>query len=250
MSDRGGFQISLTSATVTFPDRAVRALSEVNLQVSSGEAVAILGASGCGKTTLLRALVGAVRTEGSVGVGEYDAGDHRHQRAIRQQTGVLRQASDLVPQLSGRTNAIMGVTHNFGPREWLDVSRGRTPAPWRQRMALLAAEHRVSHCLDVPASRLSGGERHRVALLRALMGSPRMVLADEPTTGLDQVAASAVVDELLSIVDSTLIVTTHDLDVARRFPRKIGLRNGRVLFDVEVLEAEHIEVLYSSGVHR
>lgn len=144
----------------------------------------------------------------------------------------------------------MGVTHEFAMADWVALVRGRTPSRWLERLNHLAGEHGVTECLESAAGTLSGGERHRIALVRALLGEPRIVLADEPTTGLDPVAAAAVVDELLGIRDATLIVTTHDLDVGRRFPRKIGLRNGRVLFDVQEMSHADIDGLYGSGVRR
>ncbi len=250
MTRSRGFSVSVDALTVEFPGRERPALSNIALEIAPGEHVAILGASGCGKTTLLRSLVGFVPATGRLRVGEYDATSPSAHRLIRRQAGVMRQGSDLVPQLSGRVNALMGVTHEFKPGDWLALGRGRVPARWEARLAHLAREHGVTECLDVPASTLSGGERHRVALVRALLGQPRLVLADEPTTGLDPVAASGVVDELLGITDATLLVTTHDLDVARRFPRKVGLQNGRLLFDVTSMTHEAIDRLYGSGISR
>lgn len=86
--------------------------------------------------------------------------------------------------------------------------------------------------------------------MRALLGQPRLVLADEPTTGLDPIAASGVVDELLAIQNATVLVTTHDLDVARRFPRKVGLQHGRLLFDVTTMTHADVDRLYGSGISR
>jgi ABC-type phosphate/phosphonate transport system ATPase subunit len=250
MTHSRGFSVSVDALTVEFPGRERPALSNITLDIMPGEHVAILGASGCGKTTLLRSLLGVVPATGRLRVGGYDATAPSSHRTIRRQAGVMRQGSDLVPQLSGRVNALMGVTHEFKLGDWLALARGQVPARWEVRLAHLAREHGVSHCLDVPSSTLSGGERHRVALVRALLGQPRLVLADEPTTGLDPVAASGVVDELLGIQDATLLVTTHDLDVARRFPRKVGLQHGRLLFDVTSMTHEAIDRLYGTGIGR
>jgi len=246
-TEERGFAVSLETVSVQFPDRHTRALDQITLKVEPGEQLVIVGPSGCGKTTLLRSLVGAVRSTGNVGVDGRNPALESDRIAIRRRTGVHRQGSDLVGPLSGRLNALLGVTHRLTSWEWVAVTRGKTPERWRDRLDSLATRHNILHCLDVPVAHLSGGERHRVALVRAILGHPSMLLADEPTTGLDPVAARRVVDDLLGTVGPTLIATTHDLEVARQFPRKIGMNSGRVLFDSPTLSADEVAALYGAS---
>ena len=239
--------VDVLQVSVRFPGRSAPALDRLDLHVAPGEKVAVLGPSGCGKTTLLRCVLGAVPFSGRVRVGEDDPAEPRARLRIRHQAGVVRQGSDLVPQLSGGLNALMGVTHTFGPLDWVRIALGTVPPEWQEPLSALAERHGVCHCLRTPAGLLSGGEKHRVALVRALLGGPSLVLADEPTTGLDPVASARVVDHLLDTDGVTLVATTHDLAVARRFPRVVGVREGRVVRDTSSLDADDATAIYGPG---
>ena len=241
-----GCSISLAEVSVRFAERPEPALEGITLTVRPGERVAIVGPSGCGKTTLLRSLVGAVPFTGEIRIGAEDPSDPTERLRIRRGTGVVRQGADLVGPLSGRLNSLLGITHHLSLLDWVTLLRGKTPGAWVAPLERLALRHDVAHCLDTPAAQLSGGERHRVALVRAVLGRPALLLADEPTTGLDPVSARRVVDDLLATETATLLVTTHDLAVARRFPRKIGIHSGRVLFDSHELSAREIDALYGA----
>ncbi len=209
------------------------ALDGVDLRVASGERVVVLGPSGAGKTTLLHALLGdGPRERGDVRVGGRDPFDPAQRTAVRRSTGLVLQGGDLVPRQRVRTAAVTSASHRFGPAGWWAVTTGRTPPAVQQRLLHLATEQGVEHLLDRPVGTLSGGQRRRVALVRALLPDPGLLLADEPTTGLDPATAAGAVDALLRApAGTTLLVTTHDPAVAARFDRVLALRDGRVVHD-------------------
>ncbi|HWB71552.1 MAG TPA: ATP-binding cassette domain-containing protein [Egibacteraceae bacterium] len=240
--------VRIRALTVDFPSRGVRALDGVDLAVAEGERVALLGPSGAGKTTLLRAILAAVRpATGSIRVGGADPFSSAQVRHIRRSTGMLRQGTDLVNGVSARTNALMGTVPGWGARGWLAVLRGRTPAAYAGRLQTLAERHGLSDCLAARVEQLSGGQRQRVALVRALLPAPRLLLADEPTSGLDVRTAATAVASLLAADAATVLVATHDLDVARDFPRVVALRAGRVVYDGPGLDEATVERIYGRG---
>lgn len=218
--------------TVDFPHRRLRALDNLSVHIEQGEHVALLGPSGAGKSTLLRALLGAVAITGSVTVGGLDPCHPKQQRTVRRATGVVRQGGDLVLGLTAATNALMGTSPEWTARDWFAVLCGRVPSRYTQRLRALAERHGIADALRARARELSGGQRQRVALIRALLPGPRLILADEPTSGLDPVNAAAAVDALCALPGTvTVIVATHDLAVAARFPRILALREGRLAHD-------------------
>jgi ABC-type multidrug transport system ATPase subunit len=219
----------------------------VTVTIAEGERVALLGPSGAGKSTLLRALLGAVPATGRVRVGGGDPyRSPREAARIRSGAGVVRQGNDLVLGVSGRLNALMGTAAAWRPRDWLRALTGRTPAPYQRRLDTLAAQHGISRCLRQPARELSGGQRQRVALVRALLNQPRLLLADEPTSGLDPVTAEAAVDALRTAA-ATVLVATHDLAVARQFPRILAMRDGRLAYDGATLDESAAAGIYRPG---
>ncbi|WP_162906977.1 ATP-binding cassette domain-containing protein [Allorhizocola rhizosphaerae] len=231
--------IHTSDLTVDFAHRRLRAVDGLSLRIAAGEHVALLGPSGAGKSTLLRALLGAVCATGSVRVGGMDPYSAAQRRAVRRATGVIRQGGDLVPGLTARTNAFMGSSPEWTVRDWLTVLCGRVPSRYAVRLGTLAERHGVAESLSAPVRELSGGQRQRVALIRALLPGPRLILADEPTSGLDPVNAAAAVDALCALPGSvTVIVATHDLAVAGRFPRILALRDGRLAHDGATIGAE------------
>ncbi|MGH3756834.1 ATP-binding cassette domain-containing protein [Actinophytocola sp.] len=221
--------VSVRDLTVEFADRGLVALDGVSFEIEAGERVALLGPSGAGKSTLLRALLGAVPAAGEVRVGGHDPYG-RSVRKVRRDTGFLRQGDDLILGVSARLNALMGTVAGWRLRGWGAVLTGRVPAGYADRLAELASRHGVGDCLAARASQLSGGQRQRIALIRALLPSPGLLLADEPTTGLDPVTAAAAVDALHD-AGATVIAATHDLAVAATFPRIVALRAGRIVYD-------------------
>lgn len=238
--------ISVKGLTVDFTGRGVRAVDDVDLRVIAGEQVALLGRSGAGKSTLLRALLGAVRpAAGQVRIAGRDPfGPAGEVRTLQRSTGVIRQGNDLVLLLTARLNALMGTAPDWRLRDWATVARGGAPARWAGRLDALAREHGIAEALDARVRDLSGGQRQRVALCRALLPGPSLLLADEPTTGLDPGTARGVIGALRGAQDVTLVVATHDLAVARAFPRVVALRDGAVAYDGNDFDEGVAEAVY------
>jgi ABC-type multidrug transport system ATPase subunit len=217
----------------------------VSLRVGAGERVAVLGPSGAGKSTLLRALLGAVPATGTVRVGGLDPYG-RGVREVRRATGFLRQGDDLILAVSARLNAVLGTVPWWRAPDWGRVLSGRVPRGWADRLAELAARHGVTDCLPAPAGKLSGGQRQRIALIRALLPGPRLLLADEPTTGLDPVTAAEAVRALHG-ADATVLAATHDATVAATFERVVALRDGRLVYDGPPLDAAAAAEIYRAS---
>ena len=238
--------IRCSGLTVRFGSNLV--LEGIDLSVDNGEQMALLGPSGAGKSTLLRVLLGAVHpASGTVRVGGLDPyGSRRDLYAVRRASGVIRQRDDLVRGLTARANILIGVSHSWRLADWLTVLRGRVPGRWAGRLAQLAAEHGVDEFLDAKIENLSGGQRQRVALVRALLPGPKLLLADEATSGLDPARAEAALADL-RVAGSTLIVTTHDVAVARQFPRIIALKGGGVVFDGGELSTADVREIYGTS---
>ena len=235
--------------TVEFTGRGVRALDRLTVSVTAGEHVALLGPSGAGKTTLLRAVLGAVPVTGTLRVGDADpGGSSGDARAVRRASGFIRQGDDLVLGLSARLNALMGTASGWRPRDWAAVCAGRIPAAHAPRLAALAAGLGVESCLPALAAELSGGQRKRIALIRALLPRPRLLLADEPTNGLDPVTAAVAIRALRDADGATLIAATHDLGLARQFPRVIALRGGRLAYDGPGIDATTAAAIYGDTI--
>jgi phosphonate transport system ATP-binding protein len=226
--------VHLRSVRVRYGDRT--ALDGVDLTVLPGERVAVIGPSGAGKSTLLRLLNGtATATGGGVRVlgGDLAGAAPRARRTLQRRIGTVHQQFHLVGELR--------VVHN--------VNAGRLGqwSTWRSLTSLLrprdvatarAALDRVGLAdrLDQRTSTLSGGEQQRVAIARVLVQRPALVLADEPVASLDPARGAEIVDLLHEVVTdtgATLLASLHDVDLARRgFDRVVGLRAGRVRFDV------------------
>jgi putative ABC transport system ATP-binding protein len=203
---------------------AVEALRGVDLTIDDGEFVAIQGPTGHGKTTLLQLLGGLDRaTTGTVDHDALDLGrlSEGALAALRARAfGFVFQSFNLIPTLTAGENVEAALVP-LGAHA--DARRSRV----RGALEEVGLEHRGGH---LPGE-LSGGEQQRVAIARALVKDPRVVLADEPTGNLDQDTRDDIVDRLEDLWRSrgvTLIVVTHDDQVAERAPRRIRLLDGRV----------------------
>jgi putative ABC transport system ATP-binding protein len=219
--------LCLENAGRTYPGTPpVESLRGIDLTVHAGEMVAVAGPSGSGKTTLLNLAAGLDRpTTGSVRlVGQALEGlsDRRLSGLRANALGVVFQQFFLMEHLSSVDNVANGLLYRGVPAK----QRRRAAAEALDRVGLA---HRAGH----PAGKLSGGERQRVAIARALVGRPALILADEPTGNLD----SATGAQLLALLRDlhadgvTLIVITHDATVAGACPRRVNLRDGRIVAD-------------------
>jgi putative ABC transport system ATP-binding protein len=201
----------------------VRAVDGVNLDVEAGTSVAVMGPSGCGKSTLL-ALIGGLEppTRGTVELGEQEISglpERARARLRREQIGFLFQSDDLLPYLTALENVAIQL-----------ALRGEDDAHGRSRSLL--ADVGLSDHLDKLPDQLSGGQRQRVGIARALVHRPRLLLADEPTGELDRATSQSVVDLLLKAqreMGITVIVVTHDAELAKRMDRTVRLHDGRLI---------------------
>lgn len=237
---------NLSELTLTHPHATTPALRHVNVRIEPGEQVVVLGSSGAGKSTLLRCLAGDLPPAGGqLFCDDTDVYKNLPARSSYQRrVAIIRQTGDLVPRLTARSNVLLAVSPKWrafdAARVWLN-----RPTRFDGDVQSLASHHGVAHLLATPVERLSGGERQRVALLQALLRSPRLILADEPTAGLDPQTAVAACDALKRVEDVTLIVATHDLTVASGFARMIALKHGQVVHDGAPLDATELDALYA-----
>lgn len=209
-------------------NREVRALVDADLTIAPGEYVAIVGPSGSGKSTLL-SLLGLLDRPSS---GAYElAGKNvasladRSASAIRNQMiGFVFQSFHLIPHLNAWRNVAL-------PLQYAPPGKAVAPKERRDRaLAALESVGMLEHAEHLPRE-LSGGQEQRVAIARALVGNPSLILADEPTGNLDSKSR----DEVLTLFEQanargvTIVIITHDLDVAARAHRRVSLGDGRIL---------------------
>lgn len=248
-----GIALSLAGLHVRHPaagEGAVPALVDVGLQVAPGEQVVVIGPSGAGKTTLLHALACALPPmQGSLRVDGQDpwALGARELRRLRGRLFLAPQTPPLPP----RQRVVTAVLAGRLPRLSLLGSLRSLfyPTHIAEAQAALASFDLAEKLWD-RVDRLSGGERQRVGLARALVSSASLWLVDEPLSSLDPSRAEQAIDTLTRLArerGATLVTTLHQVNVATRFPRVIGLRDGTLQFDLPAAEVtpERIAALYA-----
>ena len=214
-------------------DPPTRVLHGIDLVVERGELVAIVGPSGSGKSTLLH-IIGTLDlpTSGTVRVAGHDVSTLSDEdlSALRStQIGFVFQQFFLLSGMTSVDNVADGLLYRGVPRR---LRRARA-AEALERVGLT---HRMHHNPE----KLSGGERQRVAIARALVGEPALVLADEPTGNLDSASSASIMALLheLHAGGSTILVITHDHEIAASLPRQVAVRDGRIEHDsARALEA-------------
>ncbi len=218
--------IDLADVTRAYGSPPTVALDGVSLRIDEGEMVAIVGPSGSGKSTMLN-IIGSLdrASSGSTRIAGLDvaAMSDASLSALRAYTiGFIFQQFHLSDGVSALDNVATGLLYTgLAPRE-----RRRRARVALDRVGLGARLHHHPR-------QMSGGERQRVAIARAVVGEPRLLLADEPTGSLDTASGEGVVEILHSLNQSgtTVVVITHDQDLAARLPRRVRLRDGKILSD-------------------
>lgn len=205
-------------------DSLVKAVDNVSLEVKEGEFVAIIGASGSGKSTLLHMIGGVDRPDKNSGTIEISGTDitklSNNKLAIfrRQNIGIIYQFYNLIPVLNVRENITLSQDLDKKPVDEKYLN---------ELIEALGLKNRETHL----PNQLSGGQQQRVAIGRALYGRPALILADEPTGNLDSKSSKEIV-ELLKLANrkfkQTVIVVTHDLEIAKQADRTITVADGKI----------------------
>ena len=216
--------VRIRNLTLTVPSAAgpVNILRGIDLSIGKGEAVGLVGPSGSGKTSLLMVLAGLERaTSGSVELNGREItglNEDALAKLRREQVGIVFQAFHLIPTMTALENVAI-------PLELAGVRDASAKA--RAALASVGLSHRLTHL----PGQLSGGEQQRVALARAFAPEPSLLLADEPTGNLDHATGETVIDLLFALrqrTGATLLLITHDRDLATRCDRQVHLADGRV----------------------
>lgn len=214
--------VSARELRKTYDGGRVRVLDGVSVEVRAGEMVALWGASGSGKSTLLHLLGGLdVPDSGELTVCGLDPRSEDHRLELRRRhLGFVFQLHNLIPDLTVAENLRVPALANGAPA-----------AQTRDRVRELAEAVGIGHRLDHRIQDISGGERQRTAICRALMNSPRLLLADEPTGSLDEETGDTVFALLRQLADTrgiAVVLATHERRFAEQCDRVLRVRSGRI----------------------
>lgn len=222
-------QISLKNISKVYNEKVnpYTAVENVNLEISSGEFVAIIGKSGCGKTTLLNMMTGIDNTtSGQVYINGTEVtklkeGEKATWRG--QNVGIVFQFFQLIPTLTVMENLLLA----------MDFCNAIPKSKRTLRAELLLKQYGVCHHKDKMPSELSGGEQQRVSIARALANDPEVIIADEPTGNLDTNTAAAIIElfKKLAASGKTVVMITHEKDIAKDVDRVITLSDGQIIAD-------------------
>jgi len=216
-------QVLVEDVWKSFDRGRIEVLKGVSFAVPKGGIVALCGTSGCGKSTLLNVISGLEEVDrGKVRVSGFDV-VHESTRIdlLRHHIGYVFQFHHLMPDLTLAENCLVPVIATGGKR-----------ADGMARLHELATATGIQHRLSRRVRELSGGERQRGALVRSLMNDPELLLCDEPTGALDEQNRERVFDLLLDLVRArgrTLVLATHDPDLASRCDKTVKMRDGRIV---------------------
>jgi lipoprotein-releasing system ATP-binding protein len=223
--------LRIESVTKVYPAKAGAAEAEVlkgvDLSIQEGSVTAIVGASGSGKSTLMHILGGLDRpTKGDVyfrgdNIAKYT--DEARSKFRNTQIGFVFQFHHLLPEFTALENVMMPA-----------LIRNASHAQIGKQATELLEQFGLGHRLDHRPSMLSGGEQQRVAIARALINEPSLLLADEPTGNLDENTTQELISQIIGLRSSrnlTIIMVTHDMDLARKCDRILTLRNGVIHSD-------------------
>jgi phospholipid/cholesterol/gamma-HCH transport system ATP-binding protein len=231
-------KISVKGLKKSFGRKVV--LDGLDVEVTQGESLVIIGASGSGKSVFLKCLLGIIRADaGSILVDGQDMtrGDRATRQRVRQEMGMLFQGSALFDSLSVWENVAFALNEGVGRRR---IARARSREIALEKLASVGLGPEVA---DLSPAELSGGMQKRVALARAIAPSPEILLFDEPTTGLDPIMADTINDLIVASVQklgATAISITHDMASARKIATRIAmLYQGRIIWEGGAAEVEN-----------
>ncbi len=225
MTSPATIAIKARNVTLSLGSKSARVeiLRGVDLDVGQGESLAILGASGSGKSSLMAVLSGLERASGGeilvAGVDQGKLDEDGLARARRGRVGIVLQSFHLLPTMSALENVAV-------PMELAGVAEAFDRA--RAELEAVGLGHRIDHY----PSQLSGGEQQRVAIARAVAPRPAIIFADEPTGNLDASTGSAIIELLFdrrAASDATLVMITHDPGLAERCDRIVEMRDGNIV---------------------